>query len=97
MSEGVRSAVLYFARRMEERLQRCDSKKSLPRPTAMECVERIEANLSSVKWHLMDAGRYHDGKSNREEATNAAADVANWLMLLLGIDINDSASVVHKQ
>jgi hypothetical protein len=76
----MRRCVQAMAEAMDRRLTEHDYKDHLPRPTPDECLVNLMANLSEA----IKLARAVPGSVNP-----AAADVANWLMLMCGVDVRE--------
>lgn len=85
----LRACVARFAQIMERRLRENDHKRHWPRPTHSECCAYIDRHLLTVIKHSALADPM--AMTERDEATaadNAAADVANVMLMMLGFDVN---------
>lgn len=76
---NLRPAVRVFAEQMEGRLRENDSKKERQRPTKHECFAAIQEKHTALV----------RGVQNGHKPVAEAADLANWILMLLGADVNE--------
>lgn len=87
----LRACVERFAQHMEHRLRENDHKIDWPRPTHTECVAGIMKNLQT----LFETSALNDPMcmTEREDADRSdrsAADAANFMVMMLGWDVNST-------
>jgi hypothetical protein len=75
--EPNRPAVQWFAQQMERRLRENQHREELPRPNGAFCVNRSVMNI------------YQMAAAPKSKEADHAADAANWLLLMLGRDVNE--------
>lgn len=90
---NMRPAVQWFAECMESRLAMNEARSSLPRPTREECLAAIDRNAKQAARLYASSLNYEPDDTERDavvrDAVHAAADVANWLLMLLEINVNE--------
>lgn len=97
----MRPAVQWFAECMESRLAMNESRSDLPRPTRDECLAAIDRNKEKAASLYASSLNYDFDDPERDavvrDAVHAAADVANWLLMLLEVNINDKPVAHGRQ
>lgn len=87
----IRPAVDEFSRLMERQLRDNHIKAALPRPTSSECFVAIQKHLCFLQEcdrELSRSCNERDREDLMARMERRSADLANWLMLLMGWDIN---------
>lgn len=93
----MQNSIKWLAKLMEDRLKENKGKINLPRATVQECKLKIEQHLEKVSTELasleieklVGISENKDILKHISPTHNDVADIGNWLLMLIGIDVND--------